>query len=172
MTGDVGAALGGASVFALPSRDEGFPMSVLESMAQGLPTVAFDCAPGVRELLEDGASGLLVPPGDTVAFAAALDRLIGDAALRRTLGAEARVSVLRYHPDRVLGRWERLFDLLHREPPAGCPRTAPRPGPAAFGRGAVGRGPSGRRPGGGVRRRDRPRLTEAGPSRFFLTTVW
>ncbi|MFG2006122.1 glycosyltransferase [Spirillospora sp. NPDC048911] len=115
VTGDIETALTQASIFALPSRDEGFPMSVLESMAYGLPTVAFDCAPGVRELITDGVDGTLVAPGDTGAFAAALGALMEDAALRRAMGARARDSVLRFHPDAVLDRWERLFSLLHRD---------------------------------------------------------
>ncbi|CNG34202.1 glycosyltransferase [Mycobacterium tuberculosis] len=118
---DVEEALVEASVFALPSRAEGFPMSVLEAMAYGLPTVAFDCAPGVRALIEDDRGGIVVRPGDTVAFAAALERLIDDPGLRRALGAEARASVLRFHPDAVLARWDRLFDLLHREMPRSVP---------------------------------------------------
>lgn len=116
---DVEEALVEASVFALPSRAEGFPMSVLEAMAYGLPTVAFDCAPGVRTLIGDDRGGVLVPPGDTVLFAKELERLIEDPDRRRALGAEARASVLRFHPDAVLARWDRLFDLLHRELPAG-----------------------------------------------------
>ncbi|TDC44537.1 glycosyltransferase family 4 protein, partial [Actinomadura sp. KC345] len=114
---DVEEALVEASVFALPSRAEGFPMSVLEAMAYGLPTVAFDCAPGVRALTGEGRGGVLVEPGDTAAFARELERLIEDPDLRRALGAEARAAVLRFHPDAVLARWDRLFDLLHREPP-------------------------------------------------------
>ncbi|WP_243725560.1 glycosyltransferase [Actinomadura rubrisoli] len=114
---DVEDALVEASVFALPSRDEGFPMSVLEAMAYGLPSVAFDCAPGVRALLGDEEGGLLVGPGDTAAFAAALGRLIEDADLRRALGGEARASVQRFRPEAVLARWDRLFDLLHRDLP-------------------------------------------------------
>ncbi|MGI8329107.1 glycosyltransferase [Actinomadura scrupuli] len=115
-TGDIETALAGSSIFALPSRAEGFPMSVLEAMAYGLPTVAFDCAPGVRELLTDGHDGLLVWPGDTVGFATALDRLIGDEGLRRELGGHARVSVRRFDPEPVLDRWEHLFSLLDRRP--------------------------------------------------------
>ncbi|TDC68270.1 glycosyltransferase family 4 protein [Actinomadura sp. GC306] len=126
---DVEEALVEASVFALPSRAEGFPMSVLEAMAYGLPTVAFDCAPGVRALLGDERGGVLVGAGDTAAFARELERLIEDPELRRTLGAEARESVTRFRPEAVLARWDRLFDLLHREPP---------PAPAA---GAAGRRP-------------------------------
>ncbi|WP_141576534.1 glycosyltransferase [Actinomadura sp. WMMA1423] len=124
---DVEEALVEASVFALPSRAEGFPMSVLEAMAYGLPTVAFDCAPGVRVLIEDGRDGLLAPPGDIAAFAAALDRLIEDPELRRALGSEARASVPRFGPDAVLARWDRLFDLLHRDLPAPAPGPAPDP---------------------------------------------
>lgn len=133
VTSEVEAALTGASVFALPSRAEGFPMSVLESMAFGLPTVAFDCAPGVRELLDDGETGLLVRPGDTAAFAAALDRLVDDAELRRRMGAAARGSVQRFRPDRVLDRWERLFSLLHSDvPPQRSPENrSPETFPAA-----------------------------------------
>ncbi|TDE35836.1 glycosyltransferase [Actinomadura sp. 6K520] len=114
---DVEEALVEASVFALPSRAEGFPMSVLEAMAYGLPTVAFNCAPGVRALLGDERGGVLVDAGDTAAFARELERLIEDPELRRALGTGARASVTRFHPDAVLARWDRLLDLLHREPP-------------------------------------------------------
>ncbi|TDC88629.1 glycosyltransferase [Actinomadura sp. 7K507] len=122
---DVEEALVEASVFALPSRAEGFPMSVLEAMAYGLPTVAFDCAPGVRALLGEERGGVLVEPGDTAAFARELERLMDDPDLRRALGAEARAAVLRFHPDAVLARWDRLFDLLHREPPSAAAERVP-----------------------------------------------
>ncbi len=114
-TSDLEGALTGASVFALSSREEGFPMSIIEAMAYGLPTVAFDCAPGVRELLTDGHDGLIVTPGNTVEFAAALDRLMDDARLRDSLGEAARVSVRRFAPDAILDRWERQFALVDQE---------------------------------------------------------
>ncbi|TDD88310.1 glycosyltransferase family 4 protein [Actinomadura darangshiensis] len=139
---DVEEALVEASVFALPSRAEGFPMSVLEAMAYGLPTVAFDCAPGVRALIGDERDGLLARPGDVAAFAGALDRLIESPELRRALGAEARASVLRFHPDAVLARWDRLFDLLHRDLPVAAPDPAPAPAPASARAPAVPRVPA------------------------------
>jgi glycosyltransferase involved in cell wall biosynthesis len=112
-TSDLESALTGASVFALSSREEGFPMAIIEAMAYGLPTVAFDCAPGVRELLTDGHDGLIVTPGNTVEFAAALDRLMDDEGLRDSLGEAARESVRRYAPDAIIDRWERQFVLVN-----------------------------------------------------------
>ena len=114
LTSDVDAALASASIFALPSRDEGFPIAMMEAMAYRMPTVAFDCAPGIRELVEDEVSGLVVNPGNVPAFAAALERLIKDRDLRRRLGQAAHGSVGRFLPDAIIDRWEALFELLER----------------------------------------------------------
>jgi glycosyltransferase involved in cell wall biosynthesis len=114
LTTDLDAALSNASIYALPSREEGFPIALMEAMAYGLPSVAFDCAPGIRELLEDEFSGLLVNPGNVPGFAAALERLMKDYDLRRRLGGQAQKSVDRFSPDAVVDRWEHLFELLHR----------------------------------------------------------
>ena len=113
-TDDIDAALAGASIYAPPSRDEGFPIALMEGMAYGLAPVAFDCAPGVRALISDEVNGLLVEPGNVIAFAAALERLMKDVDLRRTIGAQARKSVARYSPEEVMGRWYDLFALLLR----------------------------------------------------------
>jgi glycosyltransferase involved in cell wall biosynthesis len=86
---DVRDLLAGADVFALASRSEGGPISVLEAMAAGLPVVASDVG-GVGELVDDGATGLLVPPGDPDALAAALQQVLDDAELRRRMGAAGR----------------------------------------------------------------------------------
>jgi glycosyltransferase involved in cell wall biosynthesis len=114
MTTNIDAALASGSIYALPSREEGFPIAVMEAMAYGLPTVAFDCAPGIRELLEDEVSGLVVNPGNVPGFAAALERLIKDRDLRERLGQAGNVSVRRFMPDSVVDRWEALFELLDR----------------------------------------------------------
>jgi glycosyltransferase involved in cell wall biosynthesis len=86
---DVPALLAQADVFALSSRSEGAPLSILEAMAAGLPVVASRVG-GVPELVVDGETGLLVPPGDPAALAAALGRLVADAGLRDRLGAAGR----------------------------------------------------------------------------------
>ncbi|GGN16593.1 glycosyltransferase involved in cell wall biosynthesis [Actinoplanes campanulatus] len=114
-TSDIDGALSSASVYALPSREEGFPIAVMEAMAYGLPTVAFDCAPGIRELIDDEVSGgLVVTPGNVGGFASGLDRLIEDHDLRVRLGSAGRESVQRFTPDSIVDRWESLFALLDR----------------------------------------------------------
>ncbi|MBI3547914.1 MAG: glycosyltransferase family 4 protein [Elusimicrobia bacterium] len=90
---DVPALMAGTDVFAFPSYyREGIPMAVLEAMSCGLAVVTTD-SPGCRETIVDGESGLRVPPRDAAALTAALERLIGDAALRARLGDGARRRV-------------------------------------------------------------------------------
>jgi glycosyltransferase involved in cell wall biosynthesis len=79
-------------VLAMPSTDEGLGTSVLDGMSVGLPVVA-SRAGGIPEMVRDGEEGLLVAPGDAAALAAALGRVLEDAALRARLGAAARRRV-------------------------------------------------------------------------------
>jgi glycosyltransferase involved in cell wall biosynthesis len=78
-----------AAVVACPSRREGFGVACLEAMAHGRPVVA-SAVGGLKDLVVDGETGLLVPPRDPVALRAALERLLGDGGLRRALGAAGR----------------------------------------------------------------------------------
>ncbi len=72
---------------------EGIPVSLMEAMACGLPTVASRLS-GIPELVEDDRTGILVPPGDAGALANALERLMDDPELRRTMGEAGRAKVL------------------------------------------------------------------------------
>lgn len=114
LAADIQQELLAASVFALSSIHEGLPMALAEAMACGVPCVAFDCAPGVREIVADGVDGLVVPPRDVDALAEGLDRLMADEGLRQKLGTAARTSVRRFAPDEVLAQWEDLFALVDR----------------------------------------------------------
>lgn len=91
----------GAYRIAADGDRDSMPVVVKEAMAAGVPVVATDVV-GVGEMVEDGRSGLLVPPDDPGAMAVALDRLLGDAALRRRMGERGRTVV------------EERFDLRHQ----------------------------------------------------------
>ena len=82
-----------ADILVLPSHAEGLAMSVLEGLAHGLAVVATPVG-AHAEVIEPERSGLLVPPGDTDALAAALTRLVGDQTLRERLRAGARQRFL------------------------------------------------------------------------------
>jgi len=96
-------------VFALASRYEGFPNALLEAMSVGLAVVAYDCPTGPRELIDDEANGLLIPDGDTRAFADGLLRAMTDESLRSRLGARAKRAAEEFAPERIVGRWEAVL---------------------------------------------------------------
>ena len=117
------------SVFALSSRFEGFGMVLIEAMGVGLAVVAFDCPRGPADIVQPGQNGLLVPPQDVDALAAALSEVMSDDAHRERLAAGARRRVEQYCFDRGLGeRWrELLSDLTLDRPAVGGDRPAARP---------------------------------------------
>lgn len=93
-------ALARADVACVPSRWESFGYAALEAMRAGLPVVASD-VDGLRELVQDGVSGLLVAPEDAPGLAAALDRLAGDPELRAALGGAGRRRSLQFTSARM-----------------------------------------------------------------------
>jgi glycosyltransferase involved in cell wall biosynthesis len=84
--------LASADAFVLPSYTEGLPMSMLESMAWGLPIISTPVG-SIPEHIRDGAQGLLVQPGDVSELADAIDRIVMDDSLRRRMGDAARAAV-------------------------------------------------------------------------------
>jgi colanic acid/amylovoran biosynthesis glycosyltransferase len=84
----------GADVFVLPSFAEGVPVVLMEALATGVPVVATRVA-GVGELVEEGVSGYLVPPGDPIPLAEGIGKLIEDPGLRSRFGAAGRAKVER-----------------------------------------------------------------------------
>ncbi len=89
---ELGAFYERASVIACPSHREGFGVVAVEAMAHGRPVVA-SAVGGLRDIVADGETGMLVPPGDIASLRSALERLLGDAELRRSMGEAARARV-------------------------------------------------------------------------------
>ena len=106
---DVPDLLGAADAFVLPSRSEAFPNGAIEAMAAGLPVVA-SAVGGLLDLIEPDRTGLLVPPENAGALAAALRRLFTEPGLAGRLGESGQRHVRqRYSFERMVASFEELY---------------------------------------------------------------
>lgn len=109
---DVPRLLAASDVFVLSSDYEGMPLAVLEAMAAGKPVVA-TAVGGVPELVEDGVTGILVPPGETEALAGGILRVLSDPGLRESMGQRAQeVALERFDIARTAREYEALYSSL------------------------------------------------------------
>jgi glycosyltransferase involved in cell wall biosynthesis len=112
---DVPQILAETSVSVLPSLTEGLSNAILESMAAGVPMVATRVG-GTPELIEDGVTGVLVPPREPQTLAAAIARVLDDGALAARLGQAGQRSVAeRYSAERMVQSTVELYERLVRE---------------------------------------------------------
>lgn len=110
---DAPAAAAAADIFVMPSvAREGLPKAVIEAMAQGIPPIVSRVG-GMPELVEDGVSGLVVPPGDPHALAAAIRQLALEESLRRRIGAAALQRIQEdFHIRRTFEKTRALYAEL------------------------------------------------------------
>lgn len=109
---DAGDAIAGFDVFALASRDEAFPLTIVEAMLSGTPVVATDVG-SVAEAVIDSVTGLLVPPGDVPALVAALRRLLADGDMRDRLAVAARAHAARNFTDTAMAQgYDRVWSKV------------------------------------------------------------
>jgi len=134
---DVANRLADADIFVLPTRSDASPNAVVEAMAAGLPIVVSD-VDGVSELIEDGRSGLLVPPDSPRALAQTLCQLMADPSAASRLGAAARQRALARHSfERMVAAFEGVYlsELARagsrRSLPGGVPRVSQAANPEA-----------------------------------------
>ena len=107
---DVPAVLAAADVFVLPSLSEGLPLALLEAMFAGRPIVA-SAVGEVSAALAHGVAGVLVPPGDPQALAAALDGVLSDPQRAGELGrAAVRRAAAEYDISRMVRRYVDLYE--------------------------------------------------------------
>jgi glycosyltransferase involved in cell wall biosynthesis len=112
---DLPGLYGELDVVVLTSRNEGTPVALIEAMAAGRPVVATRVG-GVPDVVDDGVTGVLVPPGSADDVAGAVQALLRDAAAARAMGERARASVLeRFSADRLVDDVDRLYRELLRE---------------------------------------------------------
>ena len=109
---DMASVYENAAILALSSRYEGLPMALIESQAFGVPAVAFDCQCGPREIIHDGVNGFLVKEGDVDGLASALQRLMQDEQLRKSMGAAAFQNAGRWDTDSIMKQWINLFQEI------------------------------------------------------------
>jgi len=107
--GNVGDWYQGADLYAMSSDFEGFPNTLVEAMAYGVPAVSFDCDTGPRDIIRHGVDGFLIAPGDSDAMVAALGKLMLDAPLRADFAARAIEARERFSMQKIARMWEDLF---------------------------------------------------------------
>lgn len=101
-----------SSIFALPSRFEGFGLVIIEAMSCGLPVVSFDCENGPKNILTNGQEGFLVTPFDIEEYAEKLLWLINNEDCRKQMGINAYRASRRYGIEGIAAQWNNMFDEL------------------------------------------------------------
>lgn len=98
-----------SSIFALPSREEGFPCVLTEAMSQKCACVAFEIHGNINEILTDGYDGYVVKDGDLDAFQEKLELLMDNEEERKRIADNAYESVLRFSPEKIADQWEEML---------------------------------------------------------------
>ncbi len=98
-----------ASVYVMTSRNECFPMTLLEAMSVGLPCISFDCETGPRHIINNNEDGLLVEKENPAKLAEAISSLITNEGRRKKMGEKAFTNVQRFSPDKIYELWQQLF---------------------------------------------------------------
>ena len=108
---EIHAAMAGLDILLHPSNAEGLGTAVIDAMALGVPPIAFQVG-GLPELIQHERSGLLVPAGDTAAFAEATARLVLDSTARAAMAAAGPERATQFSVDRMVQGTQRVYDAV------------------------------------------------------------
>jgi GalNAc-alpha-(1->4)-GalNAc-alpha-(1->3)-diNAcBac-PP-undecaprenol alpha-1,4-N-acetyl-D-galactosaminyltransferase len=112
---NVAAYLRKADLFALSSRFEGFPVTLCDAMACGVPVIAADCLSGPREIIHNGTDGMLVVPENVDALASGIDILMSDPVKRQYFSHYAPKVLDRFGLEQVMSLWNNAIkDVTYR----------------------------------------------------------
>lgn len=100
------------SMMVMTSIYEGFPMTLLEGMANGLPLVSFDIQTGPNEIIEDGKNGYLIEPFEIEDMARKIMGLLGNESLRKSFSIENKSRLQEFNSSAITKRWDALFNKL------------------------------------------------------------
>lgn len=100
-----------ASIYAMTSQTECFPMVLLESLSVGLPIVSYDAPNGPRHILTDGEDGFMVNTKDQKQMAESLKKLMQNPQLRKEMGRKAKENGQRFEKSKVMKKWQEFLDL-------------------------------------------------------------
>lgn len=109
-TDDVKNVYLNSSAFLLPSKFEGFPMCLLESMSYGVPCVAFDCDCGPSDIITNNVDGYVVKLFDYNSFINCIIDLINDEEMRKKMGEHAFDNIKRYSITKIMQNWVEIFN--------------------------------------------------------------
>ena len=104
-----------SSIFALPSRVEGFPMVLIEAMSQGCACVSFELDGAIIEIANDNEDCLIVPDNDVEAFEKRLIELLDSADLRKSIASAAIKTVSKYSEQRFVDHWQSILNRIHNK---------------------------------------------------------
>ncbi|KIA95959.1 hypothetical protein OC25_05305 [Pedobacter kyungheensis] len=98
-----------ATVFVLPSRNEGYPNALVEAMGMGCPCVAMNCEFGPSEIIEDGVNGFLIEQDNVPALSLAIDKLLNNSELKKQFSDKAKLINETNSIERISANWEELI---------------------------------------------------------------
>ncbi|UMB55463.1 glycosyltransferase family 4 protein [Lutibacter sp. A64] len=110
-TNKLDAKMQAASLYAMTSATECFPMVLLESLACGLPVVSYDCPYGPRNIITNEEDGILVKHNNIEAFSVALAQLIKNSEKRKLMEQAALKNIARFNEHKVMEKWLKLFKI-------------------------------------------------------------
>ena len=111
-TKDIFKEYSSSAFIVMSSHFEGLPMVLLEAMSRGVPGVCFDFKCGPKDIIRNGKNGMLVPEGDILALASAMESIMRDPTLRTHLSEEALKTCFEYTEDIVMEQWVNCFKSI------------------------------------------------------------